>query len=176
MLKTRFALTMAMSLVLAFAGLSVAAATAEEASPEQPGQEESRAQESAKSEKAPLPPLDELLERSGEDPEVYTERCLSTSRIRSHEVLDAQHLVFKMSNKERYLVQFPHRCIGLRRGSGISYETHSSRLCKMDSIRPLENRGLGIEPGIPCYIDEFQKVTPEQIEFLKEALRAQRRR
>lgn len=46
----------------------------------------------------------------------------------------------------------------------------------MDSIRPLEYRGLGIERGVPCYINEFQKVTPEQVDFLKEALRAQRKR
>ncbi len=180
MVKKRFALT-ATGLVLALGWQSVAGAAVEEPPPEAPPSEAAQveqpaSQDSAKSEKTPLPPLDELLERSGENPQDYTERCLATSRIRTHEVLDAQHLVFVMSNKERYLVQFPHRCIGLRRGNAISYETRSSRLCKMDSIRPLEYRGSAIERGIPCYIDEFQKVTPEQVDFLKEALRAQRKR
>lgn len=121
-----------------------------------------------------LPSLDELLNRVEEDPTTYTERCISTRRIRSHRVLDSQHLVFEMTNREHYLVQFPRRCFGLRRGDPISYSSNSGRLCKLDAIRPLEYRGRGLEPGIPCYIPEFQKVTPEQIDYLTEALKAQR--
>ena len=91
-------------------------------------------------------------------------------------MLDRQHLVFELTNNELYLVQFQHRCFGLRRGDPISYSTKTSRLCKLDSIRPLEYRGRGLEPGIPCYIPGFQKVTEEQVNYLKEALQAPRKK
>ncbi|MFK7914346.1 MAG: DUF6491 family protein [Pseudomonadales bacterium] len=131
---------------------------------------------SAPSKRAPLPSLDELLERDSADPDEYTERCLTTRRIRTHRVLDPQHLVFEMRGGEHFLVQFPRRCFGLRRGDPISYRTTSGKLCRLDSIRPLEFRGRGLEPGIPCNIPNFQRVTEEQIDYLVTALKAQRQR
>lgn len=147
--------------------ISAAAESAEQA-PDAPA-----APAAAKSK--PLPPLSELLERESEDPDTYTERCLVTRNIRTHRVLDAQHLLFEMRGGELYLVQFPRRCFGLRRGDPISYRTSSGRLCKLDDIRPLEYRGRGLEAGVPCYIPGFQQVTADQVEYLKEALKAQRR-
>lgn len=127
-------------------------------------------------ERTPLPSLDELLERESVDPDTYTERCLTTRRIRSHQVLDSQHLVFEMRGGEHFLVQFPRRCFGLRRGDPISYSTSSGQLCKLDDIRPLERRGRGLEPGIPCYIPNFQRVTEEQLDYLATALKERRNR
>ena len=121
-----------------------------------------------------LPSLDEILQRTDEDSENYTERCISTREIRTRHVLDAQHLILEMRNNMYYLVQFPRRCSGLRRGDPISYQTQAGRLCKLDSIRPLEFRGRGLEPGVPCYIPEFQQVSLEQIDYLKEAMKAER--
>ncbi len=124
----------------------------------------------------PLPSLEELLGRGAEDPQDYEERCISTRSIRSHRVLDAQHLVFEMRRGELFLVQFPRRCFGLRRGDPISYRTSGARLCKLDNIRPLQLGGRGFEPGFPCYIPGFQRVTQEQLDFLAEELRDRRRR
>lgn len=132
--------------------------------------------DSASSERPPLPPLDELLERDSADPDEYTERCLTTRRIRNHRVLDAQHLVFEMRGGEHFLVQFPRRCFGLRRGDPISYRSNAGKLCSLDSIRPLEFRGRGLEPGMPCHIPKFQRVTEEQIDYLVAALKASRQR
>ncbi len=121
-----------------------------------------------------LPPLEELLGRGTEDPGDYQERCINTRNIRTHRILDSQHIVFEMRRGELFLVQFPRRCFGLRRGDPISYESTSARLCKLDDIRPLQFGHRGMEPGFPCFIPGFQRVSEDQVNFLKEALQARR--
>ncbi|MEM1435167.1 MAG: DUF6491 family protein [Pseudomonadota bacterium] len=146
--------------------LAYAAETPQEAEAAEPAIEQ-------KSEDRPdLPTLAEVLgAEDGAEVERLTERCLPTRRIRSHRILDQQHIVFRVSRREQYLVRFPRRCIGLRRGDPITMSATAGRLCRLDTIRPLQRTGFGFNPGAQCLIPGFQRVTPEQVDYLVEALK-----
>lgn len=122
-----------------------------------------------------FPPEVEALLNQASDPEAYpgTERCIFTRDIRTVEILDQQHVVFELSRKELYLVQFPYVCHGLRRNSSLIYETRSGRLCRLDQVRPFEP-GEGI-PNPPCTLPGFMPVQKEQVVQLKDSLKAKRR-
>ena len=117
--------------------------------------------------------VDALLARDPEREDyVDDERCISTGNIRDVEVLDDRHVTFRVRRNEYYLVQFEHRCPGLRRNRPVMYESNSSRLCVHDGIRALYERGFGgYDPGMRCSIPGFQSVTREQVDGLKAVLR-----
>lgn len=103
-------------------------------------------------------------------------RCIYSRRIRSVEVLDDKHVAFRMGRDKYYLVQFKHRCPGLRKEKPVMYESDQARLCKHDSIRAVYDMGLGnYRPGMKCGIPGFQSVTKEQIVHLKDLLKAKRK-
>jgi len=122
-----------------------------------------------------FPPEVEALLNKASDPESYaeTERCLFTREIRSTEILDEQHLVFQLSGKRLYLVQFQYTCPGLRRGASIVYETHDARLCRLDQIRAFQP-GPAI-PNPPCTLPGFMPVEKEQVAQLRESLKSKRK-
>ena len=101
-------------------------------------------------------------------------RCIQASRIRDIVVLDDQHVAFRLSRGEQYLVQFPHRCPGLHRNEPVAYETRGQRLCAQDWIRGMGGFG-SYGPGMRCNLDTFQPVSAEQLELLKDTLRRRRR-
>ena len=123
--------------------------------------------------------IEEILQRDPEQAD-YGEapRCLQTQRIRSVDVIDDKHIAFRVSRKQYYLVQFKHRCPGLRRGKPIITEPGAgSRLCVLDGIRATYENGLGgLQPGMRCAINGFQSVTKEQLVLLKDALKVERRK
>lgn len=123
--------------------------------------------------------VEEILRRDPEQKD-YSKapRCLQTRRIRSVDVIDDRHVAFRISRKEYYLVQFDHRCPGLRRGKPIIYEPGGSgRLCVLDGIRATYDNGLGgLQPGMRCSINGFQSVSKEQLVLLKDALKVERRK
>ncbi len=117
----------------------------------------------------------EAILNEASDPENYgaVERCISARSIRDSEVLDDRHVVFRVSGQKRYLVQFKTTCHQLRRGSSIVYEPRGSQLCRLDSIRAIDDfRPGGIGP--PCSIPGFYEVTTEQVALLKETLKAEK--
>ncbi|NKC01344.1 MAG: hypothetical protein GKR90_22990 [Pseudomonadales bacterium] len=121
--------------------------------------------------------VDEILNRDPElDDYVESERCIRRSSIRRTEVLDERHVSVQVSRDEFYIVQFKHRCPGMRRGNPVLLETRSTKLCKHDTLRPLENWGGGMRPGVRCPIPEFQSVTREQLLHLKDSLKTQKRK
>jgi hypothetical protein len=103
-------------------------------------------------------------------------RCINTQRIRSVDVLDSQHVAFRISRDYYYLVQFQHRCPMLERNRPISYETRSMQLCRLDSIRGTAGAGSSVRPGPPCQIPGFREISREQLLLLKEQLKEDRRR
>lgn len=121
--------------------------------------------------------VEEILTQTA-DPESYGDapRCISTSRIRSSNVLNDQHVVFRVSASKYYLVQFRNRCPMLERNATISYETRSEQLCALDSIRGLIGLGTTARFGPPCQIPRFQEITREQLVLLREQLKEDRRR
>ncbi len=105
-------------------------------------------------------------------------RCLPSRRIRSVTALDDRHIVFRISRDERYLVQLQRRCPGIRSNDTIAYESSNGMsVCRHDSIRGTFGYGPGSRQlGPRCRITGFQKVTLEQVELLREAIRQARKR
>lgn len=122
------------------------------------------------------PSVEELLSGSTQE-YVDAPRCIRTHSIRSSEVIDDKHVVFRTGRDTYYLVQLEHRCPGLERDNPIFYETNTNRLCALDGIRGSYSSGFGsFQPGMRCGIPGFQSVTKEQIVMLKDALKAERRK
>ena len=103
------------------------------------------------------------------------ERCIARSRISRTEILNERFVVFHLRGDEKYLVQFRHRCPGLRRNGTMRLETRSFRVCSMDTIQGLFEMGVGRGTwGPSCMIPSFEPVTAEQVAIIKEELRRPR--
>lgn len=103
------------------------------------------------------------------------ETCIPRSRISRTEILNDRFVVFHLRGDEKYLVQFRHRCPGLRRNGTMRLETRSFRLCAMDTIQGLYEIGIGRGTwGPSCMIPGFEPVTQEQVAIIKEELRRPR--
>ncbi len=122
--------------------------------------------------------VEEILARDPDSEDYVDEtRCIRANLIRTVDVIDEKHVSFRVGRNDYYLVQFEHRCPGLRRGKPVMYEPTAGRLCKLDGIRTLYETGLGgYRPGMRCAIPEFRSVTKEQLVLLKDALKAERRK
>ncbi len=122
-----------------------------------------------------FPPEVEALLNQAADPDAYTEteRCLTARDIRNTEILDDRHIVFEISRKRFYLIQFPYPCPGMRRNASLVYETRVGQLCQLDQIRAFEP-GPGI-PNPPCTLPGFMPVEQEQVTLLRESLKARRK-
>lgn len=124
------------------------------------------------------PSVEEILTREP-DAEDYAkdERCIQTRRIRRTEVIDEKHIALHMGRDEYYIIQFEHRCPGLRPRQAVIFETSlSNRLCALDGIRATYNTGLGgYSTGPRCSVPGFQPVTKEQVVLLKDTLKVQAR-
>lgn len=104
------------------------------------------------------------------------EHCLSLQRIRSTEVVDDRHIVFKMIGGGMYVNQLPHACPGLSFEDAFMYRPTLSQLCDLDTITVLQNRGFGFTPGISCGLGMFEPVTAEKVAALKEQNKVARRK
>lgn len=105
-------------------------------------------------------------------------RCLQVRRIRSATALDDRHIVFSVSRSEQYLVQLARRCPGIRRNDTLVYETTGGMsVCRNDSVRGTFGFGPGSRQlGPRCRITEFQQITTEQLDLLRETLKAAKSR
>ncbi|MDE0054725.1 MAG: hypothetical protein OXP28_13860 [Gammaproteobacteria bacterium] len=121
--------------------------------------------------------LDSLIAEILAGPEEggYSEsrRCLVSGRIDRTEVLSERLIAFHLRGGEKYVVQFKHRCPGLRRNGLTRVERRSMHICANDTIQGLY--GMGPADGFwgpRCRLPEFEPVTEAQIAFLKEALKS----
>ena len=123
-----------------------------------------------------VPPEVQAILSQPSESSLYPEeqRCLPLHRIRSVTALDERHVVFRMGRREYYLVQFQHRCPGLRRNDPVAYETlNGMSVCSHDTMRGLLRYGIGDNRlGPPCAIPGFQQLSQEQLDALKSALQA----
>ncbi len=140
--------------------------------------EESEAAGDAQAEDSAAQSVEEILARDPDSEDYIDEtRCIRANLIRTVDVIDENHVSFRVGRNDYYLVQFEHRCPGLRRGKPVMYEPTAGRLCKLDGIRTLYETGLGgYRPGMRCAIPEFRSVTKEQLVLLKDALKAEKRK
>ena len=101
-----------------------------------------------------------------------TQRCISKSAIRSHEVLDHSTVVFTLLGKGRpkYVVQFGKNCRGLTRESAIHLESlGSTRVCSGDWLRTQTYEFGRRTWGPRCNSPGFEPITDHQLALLKEA-------
>lgn len=162
----------------ALLGGAAAAAAADEDGGANAGAEEGAAKPGRAKEPTALPAeVEAILSEPAASDYPGEEQCISRHRIREVKVVDEHHVTFKLGREQLYLVQFKHRCPGLRRNDPVVYEsTNSMSVCRHDIIRSLLPFGFGDNRlGPPCHIPGFQQITPEQLVALQEALKQRQR-
>jgi len=97
----------------------------------------------------------ELIEPVDRTPE----RCVATNRIRDTDVIDNQTILFEMAGGDWYSNVLDRSCPGLARANRFMYEVRSGRLCDIDLITVLEQRGAQLEPGFTCKLGQFHPIT-----------------
>ncbi len=100
------------------------------------------------------------------------ERCISLMRIDSTQVLDGNHVIFRMKGGKNYLNVLPHRCPGLRRNQPFMYRTSLSVLCDVDMITVLDTGGFGLRPMASCGLGRFMPMLDADIDAIRDELKA----
>ena len=94
-------------------------------------------------------------------------RCLSLSRIDHTEIIDNHSIAFFLKGGDIYLNRLQRACPGLRPGQAFSYRTGTGRLCNVDTIRVLENYGLGLSLSAACGLGPFTPIGADALAVLK---------
>ena len=131
----------------------------------QPGQGE-------EAEEAPLS-VEEIL-AAAPSAEDYGEstRCLISTAYINVDVLDNQTLIFRGRGGRAWLNRLRRPCIGLRRDDALRFEMHESRLCTLDTFTGIDSFMGSLERGSAiCSLGEFEAISSEQADALKEAFR-----
>ncbi len=90
-------------------------------------------------------------------------KCINTRIVKRTEVVDDLHILFFMRGKTVYLNILPRQCKGLSRDRRFSYRTSMGRLCNLDSIRILQDSGIGLQEGRSCRLGYFHPIAKEDI-------------
>ena len=106
---------------------------------------------------------DEKDESIGEE----GKRCLPSRQISSTQVIDSEHIVFRMRGGEIYVSKLKRRCPGLRPRDAFSYRTSSNRLCDIDVITVLDNFGGSLRQGGSCRLGKFYPISEDEIKAMK---------
>ena len=102
-----------------------------------------------------------------------TRACISVRQIRKTHVVDDQNILFYMRGGTVYHNMLPRRCTMLRRERRFMYETRTGGLCRMENIRVLTDNiiGGGLMGGVFCSLGAFRKLSDEDVEALKMAMK-----
>jgi hypothetical protein len=130
---------------------------------EQPGDDDERDLESA---------VEEILNRPIEEGRSEeTQRCITRTQYRSVEVLDEQRIVFIGRGGRLWLNQLRTPCSGLTNRQALQIESSGMRLCRLDSFYGLERTMMSAHWRTSrCLLGEFEPISEEQLQLLKEAL------
>ena len=109
---------------------------------------------------AALQAADEAEEDDG------SRRCINTRTLRTTDVLDDTHIVFRMVGSKIYLNTLKTNCRGLSRERRFSYTSYSNSLCESDGIRILRDSGIGVHEGRRCRLGRFRLTTEEDIAYM----------
>ena len=99
-------------------------------------------------------------------------RCIDLQRIRSTEVIDKQHILFRLTRNDMYVNALSHPCPGLRANQPYMYSTSLSMLCNLDSITVLNQVPFGFTAGASCGLGTFEPIDKEGVKELKAAAKA----
>lgn len=109
------------------------------------------------------------VEGSGEYAD--TERCLSTTRYDSVDILDEQHLLFAGNGPDEvWLNTLRSRCPGLHRNDVLAFEMNGTRLCSLDSATVVQRFLFWQRTGPTCTLGEFHELTDAQASLIREAM------
>ena len=99
-------------------------------------------------------------------------KCISLQRIQSTEVIDKQHILFRLTRHDMYVNTLSHPCPGLRPNQPYMYSTSMSQLCSLDSITVLNQVPFGFTAGASCGLGTFEPIDEEGVKELKAAAKA----
>lgn len=111
------------------------------------------------------PDADEVYEAF---PPGAPQRCIDARRIRRIEAIGNHTLLFHFSGGDVWRNRLSRPCPGLRRTSRFLYEPRGGRLCSLDTVYLLEQFGSGYRRGTGCPLGEFDYLTEEQAEALRD--------
>ncbi|MCC5871480.1 MAG: hypothetical protein JJU22_03705 [Gammaproteobacteria bacterium] len=97
-----------------------------------------------------------------------TERCIAIHRVRSIEPIGNHTLLFHMRGGDVWRNRLRAACPGMHRHSKFLYEVRGSQLCSLDSFYLLHDDGFGFRRGAGCALGEFDLLTEEQAETLRQ--------
>jgi len=95
------------------------------------------------------------------------QECVRTMILRTPEIIDDDTIVFHATRKRHYLNRLPSTCRGLERQGRITY-TKDSTLCANDWFNLLERSGTGLALGISCRLGEFELISEQQLEAIRD--------
>jgi hypothetical protein len=87
--------------------------------------------------------------------------CVRINDIRAIDIVDDRTLIFRMRGGMVYENDLPHRCPGLKFNDTLMYRSSVGRLCSVDVVTVLYNRGFGFAPGASCGLGMFRPITAE---------------
>jgi hypothetical protein len=93
--------------------------------------------------------------------------CVNLRQVEDTEIIDDQHILFRLSGGDMYVNHLPGTCPGLRRHDTIMYRTTLNQLCHLDMFTILRNVAGGFMPGGSCSFGKFHPTTEEEIEELE---------
>jgi hypothetical protein len=99
-------------------------------------------------------------------------KCVSLSRIQSTDIIDKQHILFRLTGKDLYVNTLPRACPGLTRGKPYMYRTSQNELCNLDMITVLEQAPFGLTAGATCGLGTFEPIDEEGVKELQAEARA----
>jgi Family of unknown function (DUF6491) len=98
--------------------------------------------------------------------------CIPSAMINRTEPLNDRYIVFHSSGNRLWLVQLKMRCPGMTASSLLSFEKDANRLCEWDSVRTVNDYGMGgVRLGPKCNLPKFEPVSQDQIDMLKQHIR-----
>ncbi|TVS16624.1 MAG: hypothetical protein EA417_09550 [Gammaproteobacteria bacterium] len=97
-----------------------------------------------------------------------TQRCIDIRRVRRIEPIGNHTLLFHMPRGDVWRNRLRATCPGMHQHSKFLYEIRGSQLCSHDSFYLLIDDGFGFRRGAGCALGEFDLLTEEQAEALRQ--------
>lgn len=107
-----------------------------------------------------LPPV-AIAEDRREERDTDAAHCVRIVDIDQIDIVDDETLVFRMRNGSVYENDLPHACPGLRKNDTLMYRSSIGRLCSVDIVTVLYDRGFGFSPGASCGLGMFRPISTD---------------
>jgi hypothetical protein len=95
-------------------------------------------------------------------------RCIQAVSIRRIRAIDDSTIAFYLPGGRVYLNYLPRRCPSAARNQRFAYETNGGRICRMDRISVIYDRG-GQDIGLSCPLGDFYPAEAESVDLMIEA-------